>query len=515
MTALAAAVALFGMSAGAQPGPDPELENAAERRFLSAEQFYAGGRHAQALRDFEAILDSMATTRVADDAALRIARHRFEMEGDEAAAETMVDRLLREFPAGDAVPGAHFLRGEIAAAATPPRLLDARADFERVLTSAGPAETAWSFDALVGIADIALALMDDEAAAGALLAALHETAPAPGDRAARREARLLLARALARQGNTGAALTEIAGLRAEALDVIATADPGSEAAVAAAALAERASDFATLLGRFGRRGAPEWRVAGALSPPRRLDEPVRLRFADGQLHVLDRDLEELQSLSLEAEFVRAFGLDDPRDVAFTLEVSSPAGEPLAIVAAEDILGLGGNVLPMEAPATRRARPLDRMRAVTASLEGFWVWDDREKAVFSFALSGASLGRTPHGPLEDVLRIGRHPAGWLMVIDEEQGVLAFDADGARIFQVAPDAGMPEPVDFAFDELGNLYVLERSGPTLSVRDASFRPVVTLRGSEWTGGQVREPISLDVGPDGTLFILDEATRAVVVLE
>ena len=53
-----------------------------------------------------------------------------------------------------------------------------------------------------------------------------------------------------------------------------------------------------------------------------------------------------------------------------------------------------------------------------------------------------------------------------------------------------------------------------PTLAVFDRDFAPLVTLRGGEWSGGAVRRPVSLDVGPDGGLYVLDESTHAVAVL-
>lgn len=517
MTACAAPVALAALLSGGSPTAQrptgSELEQAAGRRFLSAEQFYAGGRHAQALRDFEAILDAMAETRYADDAALRIARHRFEVEGNPTTAEAMVDRLLREFPTGDAVPGAHYLRGEMAAAAVPPRLADARAEFERALSSAGPAGSPWSFAALFGIARVSWLQMDDDGAAGALLAALHETPPPAAGSVAPREARFLLACALARLGNAGAALREIAALRADLLE--AQFRGGGDPDGTAFELAEAAGDLATLIGRFAGRGGPEWRLLGALSPPRRLDEPIRVRAAEGRLHVLDRDTDELQTFSREGEFLGAIGVDGPRDLAFTDPASSPGGAPLSLIAADDAFLLGGNLLRMGVPTGGRGRPLDRMRAVAAAPEGFWVFDDREKGVFAFDLSGNPLGRVPHGRLDSVRRIARHPGGHLVVIEEDQGVLAFDANGTRIFQIRPDAGLPEPVDLAFDSLGHLHVLDREVPALAVFDASFRPVSTFRGSDWSGGAVREPVSLDLGPDGALFVLDDATRAVAVLE
>ena len=422
--------------------------------------------------------------------------------GTRAAAEEMVDRLFRAYPAGDSIPGAHLLLGEIATRSLPPRPRDALAEFERVLTAAGSAGSPWSFAALTGIAAIASDFMDDRTVAGALLSALHETRSAPASAPERFRARLLLARTLARLGESNGAFGEVAALRADLLRVIreeagagAAPTSGAGEAFSAAGLAEEARQLATLVSRYQSPGGPVWSFAGAIQPPQRLDRPLRVRIEEGSLHVLDRDTDELQTFTPQGEFEEAIGVDDPWDLAYADDGAGSGGAAMPVVATEDALIVGGNLMTLR--LENGPERLRRIRALTVTPEGYWVWDEREKGVFRFARSGLYLGRVPHPRLNEVHRVERHPAGHLVVIEDRQGVLAFDAEGRRIFHLTRDSGFPEPVDVAFDALGNFFVLDRDGPTLGVFDRDFTSLVRLQGDAWSRGAVRRPVSLDVGP------------------
>lgn len=512
-------------STGAQPA-SPELEEAAERRFLSAEQFYRGGRHAQALRDYETVLQAMAESSLADDAALRIAFHRFEVEGNPMAATEMAERVLTEFPAGDAIPGAHLLLGRIAAESVPPRPEDAAAEFERALTAAGPEGSAWSFAALHGIARAAAGRADDEEAAGALLSALYETDGGGAGERERFEARYLLALSLARAGRSEGALGELAPLRADLLRrVRGRPGPAGEGGTAAGgagperegewavSLARRAAALSLAMARFRDPAGPRWTFVGAVRPPRRLDEPRSLRLARSLLHLLDRDTREVQVFSEDGAFEKSMSTRNPWALAVDPGLEGESADPV-VIAAEDLLVVGGNGLTLRAPdRDGRAEPLRRIRAAAVAPEGYWVWDDRREQVLRFARSGLFLGPAPHPPLERVRVIARHPEGHLVVVTERDGVFAFAADGRRIFHLAPGPALEDPMDLVFDDLGRFYVLDRDGPRVLVHDREFREVAVLSGEVFAGG-VRRPVSLDVGPDGALFLLDEATGAVGVL-
>ncbi len=483
----------LGLSAGfvsAQPpaAADPELERAARNRYESGEQFLNGGRHEQALRDFQAVLESMGASSLADDAALRIARYRFEIEGDAPAAEAMLERLLAEFPTGDVVPGALLLRARLAREATPPRLADAEADWERaVLDGRG---SRWAWEALLGIARLHMDFLRDDQAAGALIEALYGSdAPLTSDRE-RFEARFLLAHALARSGDAAAALDALTRLRRDLL-----ASGGAEDSE----LAERALDLASLLHDVDA----SWRFLGGFRAPRSLDRPLRLRVAGDELMILDRDAREMQRLTLDGVSAGFVPVEDARDVSVL-----PDGR--VGIAAERALVLDGRPVRLLVPdEAGRMEALDRIRSVATAPEGFWVWDERRKQVFRFAFSAIFTDVFPTPRLEDVHRIERHPAGHLLVLAEEGGVSGYDAAGNSVLRLPVAA----PMDAAFDALGRLYVLDAAGPQILVYDREFRLAATIPSSELGAAGMRTPVSLDVGFDGSLFVLDARSGTVGV--
>ncbi len=479
--------------APAAPQPDPDLERVARARYESGVQFLNGGRDEQALRDFQAVLESMGASSLADDAALRIARYRFEVEGDAPAAEAMLDRLLTQYPTGDVVPGAYLLRARIAREAAPPRLADAEADWERAVLASSGGSSPWAYRALTEIARLDMAFMRDDQAAGALLEALHGSAAAPAAPNERFEVRFLLARALARSGDAAAALNTLAALRRDVL-----ADAGADA-TGMPDMADRALDLASLVRDAASSGS--WTFLGGFRVPRDLDRPLRLRVSGAELLILDRDTRELQGMALDGA---AAGVVPVRN-AWSFAVL-PDGKP--VVAAERALVLDGRPVRLLVPDERgRMEPLDRIRSVAVAPEGLWVWDGRRQQVFRFAFSALFQDVAPTPRLSGVRLIERHPAGHLLVLDDAGGVSGYDAAGNSVLRLP----VAEPRDVAFDDLGRLYVLDAAGPSIMMYDREFRQVATIASTDFGSAGIREPVSLDVGPDGSLHILD-AARGIV---
>ncbi|MGC4083186.1 MAG: protein kinase [Vicinamibacterales bacterium] len=105
-----ALVAALGVSAGAQQNN----EEFARRQFDSGMSFLQNHRYTEALKDLQAVIDSFASSSVADNALLQIAQYQLETAHDLEAAQGAVDRLLKDYPDTDSAPMAHVLAGRIA-----------------------------------------------------------------------------------------------------------------------------------------------------------------------------------------------------------------------------------------------------------------------------------------------------------------------------------------------------------------------------------------------------------------
>src|SRR5437868_6338914 len=101
--------AALGVSVSAQQNN----EEFARRQFDSGMSFLQNHRYSEALKDLQAVVDSFATSSVADNALLQIAQYQLENAHDLEAAQGAVDKLLKDYPDTDSAPMAHVLAGRI------------------------------------------------------------------------------------------------------------------------------------------------------------------------------------------------------------------------------------------------------------------------------------------------------------------------------------------------------------------------------------------------------------------
>src|SRR4029077_2374029 len=90
--------------------------------------------YAEAIKDLQAVVDSFATSSVADNALLEIGQYQLDVARDIPATQAAIDRLLKDYPDTDSAPMAHVLAGRLAImkGRTPSDVDAALASFERV-----------------------------------------------------------------------------------------------------------------------------------------------------------------------------------------------------------------------------------------------------------------------------------------------------------------------------------------------------------------------------------------------
>src|SRR5262249_37829512 len=127
-------VAVLLVAGTAVVGAQGDSEEVARRQFDSGVTVIPSGRYTEALKDFQTILASFGKSSVADNALLQTALYQLEIARDPGAAQTSVDRLLKEYPDTDSAPMAHIVAGRIALAKgrAPADVDAALASFERV-----------------------------------------------------------------------------------------------------------------------------------------------------------------------------------------------------------------------------------------------------------------------------------------------------------------------------------------------------------------------------------------------
>src|SRR5688572_2731437 len=144
--ALLLVLLLIPLTVGTQGQAGDDL---ARRQYESGRTFVQNGRFAEALKDFQSVVDSFPQSSYADDALLEVATYQLEVARDYTASQAAADRLLKDYPASDSAPMAYVIAGRltVAKSRTPASVDTALASFERVprLFPSSPAVAAARF----------------------------------------------------------------------------------------------------------------------------------------------------------------------------------------------------------------------------------------------------------------------------------------------------------------------------------------------------------------------------------
>lgn len=417
-------------------GAQASDEDVAKRQLESGRAFARQGNYAEALKDFRAVADTHATSSVADNALLEIARYYLDIAGNTKDAATAVDTILKNYATSDSAPDAYVLAGRLALARShqPADLDAALANFERVLrlfpnSDVVPrslvlaADTLFYAgrlnDALVNLGRVELEYPNDAAAADAHLAA-GRVLLALGDPIAAMEELQQVRNSWSGTPQAADALARITLIHR--LYVRAKAGPAFALSTETAGPAKLSGGLALAIGSNGVGYYATENVAGGITPnapPAGVGTRPRGLALDntGKVFVL------------EANALRPIG-----GTSMVLSVPRPSGVTEALKSAD--------------------------AAVQLSNGDWLVMDNNERGIQRFGrdmkyiapFTPAKFTRLAVNAVDEVAGLDR---------DKKQ-VLFYDAT-AKLIGTLPLKGtgyeFQNPEDLAYDDFGHLYVLDR--------------------------------------------------------
>ncbi|HUF49127.1 MAG TPA: tetratricopeptide repeat protein [Vicinamibacterales bacterium] len=477
-------------------------EQVARRQLESGRAFLRQGNYLEALKDFRAVAETHASTSVADDALLEIARYFLDIAGDPVQAAAAVDALLRNYATSDSAPDGYVMAGRLALARSRQAAdLDAAlANFDRVIRLFPTSDAVARSLQLSGETFYLSGRLDD-----ALANLGRVTAEYPAGQAAA-EAYLAAGRVLVALGRPVLAMEELQQVR--------NRWPESDAAAIAL-------DRITLLHRLYVR-AP---AGTALTLSTETIGPARLRDV---VRLVRTPQQRIYWSSRSGMGVLDPGSTDrlPVFTRFRGLTADVAGNPVAIDSAS-LKPLQGDSVAILLPDNEGgARALDKIVDALQTSNGQWlVMDEDQRAIHRFERDGKYAGvfatarvtRFALGGRDEVAAIER----------DGREVLVFDGAGKALARVALRSGgldLRDPVDVAFDDFGHLYVLGRNAVAVFSPHPAPKPegapsaaagyrLMTVHTAPRQSGGFDRAEALLVDRSGGLFIYDGRAERILV--
>jgi len=473
-------------------------EDLPRRQYDSGLSFLKGQRYTEALKDFQAIIDSFPRSQVADNALLQVAIYHLDVANDLAATQAAVDQLLKSYPDTDSAPMAYVVGGRVSMARgrSAAEVDAAVASFERVerLFPGNEAVPAAGFYA--GEALRLVRRYDDALERFRRVSASYPRSPW----AAR--ANLAAGYCLVQADRAAAALPEVQRVR----------QMMPQSAEAAAALS-----INSILYRLHVRapGAPAFAFSGRSIGDERANfndvigvrvDPLSRVLLGYNRGIAVFDQQGTLSATVTAQDPTAFFTDESNRVVFAHE---------GALHTERVSSLP---LTVPQPTPKPARPLDDIPAVIALSTGHrLVVDKKEKTVVRYAADGRYLG--PFVTAINTERLAINALDDVALIDRDaKAINILDRDGkplSRILARGPNYQLDEPVDIAFDRLGHLYVLDRGKASVLVFGPRNRLITTFTIPEKSPGAFTRARALALDGTGRLYIFDERAKRIQVYQ
>lgn len=549
---LIAAAALLLLSAPPGAGAQTGGRDLAQAYYESGMDFMRSGRYQQGLADLNVIIESYPRSPFADDALLAVGVHHEETAGDPATALKYFNTVILRYADSPSAPEAYLRKGMILleAGGTRERLAEASAAFDRVVRFYPDSPAVCR--ALVHSALALKQMGEPKAALSRLLDLRLIQGDCPETARAEWEAALLLM-------ETGYPLEAM-----KRLQRIRDQHPDS-------AEAPRALEALALLYRMEIRSREDATAlylpdpSFAITPPEKWKNPSSLRMlSDGRLLVSDRGRDAVYVFDGQGRLAETIQVEKAGRISV-----GPGGDVL-VAAGKHVVPLDGGRITFFAPKSLKDRgitgevrgwsrgswqradtaeparrqdgedeedekekdeegeadealkPLEELNCAVVTGAGiFLIIDGDRDRVDIFrppAAAGSSVDMFRESALQSVpgpvaLSVDRENRIHL-ISEKEKAVVVFDRQGREIERIGGRKldTFKEPLDLAVDAAGNLFVLDVKQERIAVFSRTFEPLFTISlDSASLGVEVKKVVSLTVGPDGSLYLLDEGAGAI----
>ena len=489
---IAAASLALVAALGAQSPRDEEL---ARSQYQSGLDFLQNKRYAEAVKDFQVVVDSFPKSSVADSALLQIALYQLDIARNPEAAQAANEKLLKDYPGGAAAPMAYVMSGRLALtkgrAATDVEA--ALASFERVPRLFPGSEAVGAANYYAGNT-LWLVRRTEEA----LERFRRVTMEFPRSIWAAR-ATLAEAVCLVQTDRAMRALEELQRVRQQ---------------FAGTPEAATALNYNTIIYRlYVRPPQPPYGFSGRFigNEASKFRDVVGVTTNDaGQVMLGHKS--GVSIFDSKAAFVKMVNAEEPS--AFFVDEKGR----IVTVRKDTLIAEGGDYAAITVPQKDgKVRQAEEISAVLPMSNGDRLIADRKgKAVIRVALNGKFLKNFAALNAE---RLVMNQFEDVAILDKDtKSVFIFDRDGKPLNKLParnPGYEFDNPVDLKFDQFGNVYVLDRGKPTLYVFSAKNKLLASFTMPEKDPGAFPKPQAFGLDAAGRVYLFDDRSQRIQVYQ
>lgn len=469
-------------------------DDLARRQYDSGLSFIQNGRYAEAVKDFQAVVDAFPQSASADDALLQICLYHLEIAQDPPAAQLAVDKLLKDYPATDSAAMGYVVTGRLTLAKShaPADVEAALASFERVSrlfpgSAAVAAARFYAGDAL------RLAGRNDEASQQFRRVALEFPESIWSARATLAAAADLVA-------------TDRAVQAFGRLQRIRQQFPGSTEATTAL-------NYNTIIYRLYMRKPSAYTFSN------RFIGGERDKFRDIVGVTIDKAGRVLLGHKMGVSIFDANGT--PSRFVAAVEPTAffvDARDKVVVARADMLIPEGATPIAVVVPVIGKLpRAVEQMPSViTLSSGDRLASDPKTRTVIRVSQAGKFVSNFATINAE---RLARNEFDDVAMIDHDsKSIVIVNRDGknaSRIVAKGTNYAFDDPADLAFDALGHLYVLDSKRAVIHVFGAKNRLIATISSTGKEPGSLQKPKALALDGAGRLFVFDESSQRIQVYQ